>query len=144
MSKMLGIDLNVDNEYMEQVVKDTVLLGISEALEEKNHITQNLVEAVLNIKVDEQGKPARGSYDQKYTLLEYHVRKLIEEETKGQIKELLEEKRPFVREKIKKALQEKKTIDRFTDNFIKAVGESLENSWHTKIDINFEKPERDY
>lgn len=93
MSKMLGIDLNVDNEYMEQVVKDTVLLGISEALEEKNHITQNLVEAVLNIKVDEQGKPARASYDQKYTLLEYHVRKLIEEETKGQIKELLEEKR---------------------------------------------------
>jgi len=143
MSKMLGIDLNVDNEYMEQVVKDTVLFGISEALEEKHHIVENLVEAVLNTKVDEKGRPTTYSYDQKYTLLEYHVRQLLSEEIKTQINLFVEEKRPLVREKIRVALQDKNTIDRFTDNFIRAIGESLECGWKTKIDINFESPEKE-
>lgn len=144
MSKMLGIDLNVDNEYIEQVVKDTVLFGISEALEEKNKIVQNLVEAVLNIKVDGDGKPTTSSYGTKYTLLEYHVRKLIEGEVKQQIADFIEEKRPLVRERIKNELDKKATLDKFTENFIDVVSNSLECSWRTKIDVSFTREGNQY
>ena len=138
MGNIVGIDLNIDDNYLNEAVKSIVMTGIAETLD-KDKIVSGLVNAVLETKVDESGEISSYSRDNRYTLLEVYVNKMIREIVKEEMKKLVEEKRPKMQEIIRKELNKKATLDKFVDAFISSNLDNLDNNWRTKISIEYQK-----
>ncbi len=135
MGNIVGIDLNVDNNYLNEAVKSIVMSGIAETLD-KDKIVNGLVKAVLETKVDEKGRISSYSSDNRYTLLEVYVNNIIREIVKEEMKKLVEEKRPKMQEIIRRELNKRATLDKFVDAFI---SNNLDSNWKTKISVEYEK-----
>lgn len=138
MGNIVGIDLNVDNNYLNEAVKSIVMSGIAETLD-KDKIVNGLVKAVLETKVDEKGRISSYSSDNRYTLLEVYVNNIIREIVKEEMKKLVEEKRPKMQEIIRRELNKRATLDKFVDAFISNNLDNLDSNWKTKISVEYEK-----
>ncbi len=138
MGNIVGIDLNIDDNYLNEAVKSIVMTGIAETLD-KDKIVSGLVNAVLETKVDESGEISSYSRDNRYTLLEVYVNKMIREIVKEEMKKLVEEKRPKMQEIIRKELNKKATLDKFVDAFMSSNLDNLDNNWRTKISVEYQK-----
>jgi hypothetical protein len=66
MANIVGLDLNIDQDYLAEAVKQTVMMGISESLNGKNEIVSQIVKMVLSTKVDKNGKISSYSSDNKF------------------------------------------------------------------------------
>lgn len=139
----LGMSLEISQEYIDSLTKDLLEQSLIETLDAKNTIVQNIVSNVLSAKVDESGRVSSYSSDNKYTFLEYLVRKMIREETLSVTEEVLKEKRKEIRDTIKKELNKKANIDKFFDAFMSTTMDSLDNRYRTYFDIRFEE-KKDY
>lgn len=140
MGNIVGIDLNIDDNYLNEAVKSIVMTGIAETLD-KDKIVSGLVNTVLETKVDRDGRISSYSSDNRYTLLELYVNQMIRETVKEEMKKLVEEKRPKLQEIIRKELNKKATLDKFVDAFISDNLDNLDNNWRTKISVEYEKKE---
>lgn len=120
MANIVGLDLNIDQDYLAEAVKQTVMMGISEALNVKNEIVSQIVKMVLSTKVDKNGKVSNYSSDNKYTLLEFHVRKAIEEITREELQALVNERKPEITQAIRAELAKKVNYTKFVDSFLRA------------------------
>ena len=138
MGNIVGIDLNIDDNYLNEAVKSIVMTGIAESLD-KDKIVNGLVKSVLETKVDERGKISSYSSDNRYTLLEVYVNNIIREIVKEEMKKLVEEKRPKMQEIIRRELNKRATLDKFVDAFISNNLDNLDNNWKTKISVEYEK-----
>lgn len=138
MGNIVGIDLNIDDNYLNEAVKSIVMTGIAESLD-KEKIVNGLVKTVLETKVDEEGKISSYSRDNRYTLLEVYVNNIIREIVKEEMKKLVEEKRPKMQEIIRRELNKRATLDKFVDAFISNNLDNLDNNWKTKISVEYEK-----
>ena len=70
MANIVGLDLNIDQDYLAEAVRQTVIMGISEALNGKNEIVSQIVRMTLNTRVSDKGTISSYERDNKYTLLE--------------------------------------------------------------------------
>ena len=140
---IVGLNLDIDKDYLQEAVKQTVLMGISESLNGKNEIVSQIVNSVLNVKVDKDGIISSWERDNKQTLLEFYVKNMLTELAKEEIKNMVEEKRAEMRQIIRKELLKKVNINKFTDNFIDSVSKNLDSTWKTTINIDFEKYRED-
>jgi len=138
MSNIVGINLDVDNNYLTEAVKQTVMVGIAECLD-KDKIVSGLVNTVLETKVDRDGKVSSYNSDNKYTLLEVYVNKILRESVKEELANLVEEKKPQLKELIRKELNKKATLDKFVDSFLQANLDNLSNDWRTTINLEYKK-----
>lgn len=140
MSNIVGVNLDIDDNYLNEAVKNIVMTGIAETLN-KDKIVSGLVNTVLETKVNDEGEISRYSSDNKYTLLEIYVNKMIRELIKEEMKKLVEEKRPKMQEIIRKELNKKATIDKFVSAFISKNLDNLDNKWRTTINVEYNKEE---
>lgn len=138
MSNIVGLNLDIDDNYLAEAIKNTVMTGIVETLD-KDKIVSGLVNTVLETKVDKQGCISRYSSDNQYTLLEVYVNGMIRETIKEELKKLVEEKKPQMQEIIRKELNKKATLNKFVDAFITSNLNNLDNDWRTNIDIEYKK-----
>lgn len=141
MGNIVGIDLNIDDNYLNEAVKSIVMTGIAESLD-KDKIVNGLVKTVLETKVDEEGKISSYSRDNRYTLLEVYVNNIIREIVKEEMKKLVEEKRPKMQEIIRRELNKRATLDKFVDAFISNNLDNLDSNWKTKISVEYEKDKK--
>lgn len=139
MANIVGLDLNIDQDYLTEAVKQTVMIGISESLNGKNEIVSQLVKMVLSTKVDKDGKISSYSSDNKYTLLEFHVRRAIEEITREELQALVNERKPEITQAIRTELAKKVNYTKFVDSFFVGVESALKDTWVPKINIEFAK-----
>lgn len=138
MSNIVGLNLDIDDNYLAEAIKNTVMTGIVESLD-KDKVVSGLVNTVLETKVDKDGCISSYHSDNKYTLLEVYVNKMIRDVIKEEMKKLVEEKRPKMQEIIRKELNKKATLDKFVDVFISNNLDNLDNNWRTKISVEYQK-----
>lgn len=141
-NNILGVDLKIDQEYISNCVKEVVNASMVEALGAKNDIVEIVVRELLNTKVDSRGDVTTSSYNSE-KLINYELKKQIRDVVIETIKKTIEEKRPILEEMIKKEISKKANLNKFVDSFINNTTKTLENSYSTKINIEFEK-EKDY
>ena len=141
-ANIIGVDMHVDKDYLEEAVRQTVVAGISEALNGKNEIMSQLVHDVLTQKVNSDGKvPAR--YEKTtMTLLEWYTRRALTDETKNLLAEEVEKARPRIRKQIRAELQKQSTINALVDGFLTVVTNSLHSYYRCKINFDFAKEEQ--
>ena len=143
-NNVLGLDLKIDQDYIGKCVSEIVKAGMLEGLDVKNERAGECVKAVLNTRVDKEGKPSTSSWD-KDTLIQYLLRKFISDLARNEIMSVVEEKRPEVKELIKKELSKESTLNTFVNSFFNNVSDTLAKDWKTNINIQFEQTkESDY
>ena len=139
MGNIVGLDLKVDQEYLANAVQQTVMMGIAESLNGKNEIVSQLVKSVLQTKVTDKGTISTYAGDNKYSLLEFHVRQMLTEVVKEEMKAMVAEKRDEIGAVVRRELSKKSTAEAFVSRFISTVERAIDATWVTKIDVNFEK-----
>lgn len=139
MGNIIGLDLNIDQDYLADAVKQTVMMGISESLNGKNAIVSQIVKMVLDTKVNDKGQISSYSSDNKYTLLEYHVRTMIREVTGEELQKIVDEHREDITKAIRAELAKKVNYTKFVDAFIDNVSNAVSNSWCPKIEVTFDQ-----
>lgn len=139
----LGMSLEISQEYIDNLTADLLKQSLIETLDAKNTIVEGIVSNILSVKVNEEGRIASWARDNKYTFLEYLVRKMIKDEVKSVAEEVLNEKRDDIRKAIRREMNNKATIDKFCNAFFSSVVDGLENRYKTTIDVVVEK-EREY
>lgn len=143
MNNILGVDLKIDQKYIAECVKEVVNASMVEALGAKEKIVEEVVRELLNTKVDKEGNPSTNSWCTE-KLIDFELRKAISEVVKETIKSSIEEKRELLTEMIKKELNKKANMQKFVDSFINNTAKTLEKSWSTTINIDFEPKREDY
>lgn len=143
MANIVGLDLNIDQDYLAEAVKQTVMMGISESLNRKNEIVSQIVKMVLSTKVDKTGKISNYDRDNKYTLLEFYARNAIEGITRDELQALVNERKPEITQAIRAELAKKVNYTKFVDSFFAGVESALDNMWVPKINVEFAKRDGD-
>ena len=144
MANIVGLDLNIDQDYLAEAVRQTVLMGISESLNGKNEIVSQIVKMTLNTRVNDKGIISSYERDNKYTLLEYYVRKMIKEVTAEELQKIVDERKPEITNAIRKELSKNVNYTKFVDAFIGNVSSAIDNTWVPKIEVNFSKRSEEY
>ena len=97
----------------------------------------------LNTRVSDKGTISSYERDNKYTLLEYHVRKMIQEVAAEELQKIVDERKPEITKAIHEELSKKVNYTKFVDAFIDNVSSAVSNTWVPKIEINFDQ-RKDY
>ena len=140
---LMGMSLQLDTEYIKNLTKEIVKQGMVETLGNEN-LVGAIVSEILNKKVDENGNVVTSSYSRSKPMLQYLVDKELREQIVEIAKEAIEEKKPAIREAIKKEMQKKATIDQFVSNFYSSIIDNLHSSYRTKINVNIENEKEQY
>lgn len=141
----LGMSLEISQDYIDNLTKDLLTQSLIETLDAKNTIVEGIVSQILSVKVNDEGRISSYSGENRYTYLEWLVRKMIKDEIKSVATEVLEEKRNDIRSAIRKEVNKKATMNKFVDAFLSTVTENLESKYRTEIDINFDfKKDEEY
>lgn len=133
---IVGIDLGIDPEFLEGVVKKTVITSVSQSLLGKEELARQLINTVLSTRVDSQGQVSNCGYDK--TLLEYLINKAVKDAATKALEEAADEMQGQVKKVLKRRLAEKGTQDAMCDALLKCMLGSLESTYKTKVDISFE------
>ena len=141
----LGMSLEISQEYIDNLTRDLLEQSLIETLDAKNTIVESIVSSVLSVRVNEDGRVSSYDRDNRYTFLEYLVRKMIKDEVKSVTDEVLEEKRSDIREAIRREVNKKANMNKLVDAFFESLTNNLHNEYRTTIDIgfNFEKEKED-
>lgn len=140
---LMGMSLQLDTEYIKNLTKEIVKQGMVETLGNEN-LVGAIVSEILNKPVDENGKVATSSYSKSKPMLQYLVDKELREQIVEIAKEAIEEKKPAIREAIKKEMQKKATIDQFVSKFYSSIIDNLDSSYRTQINVNIESEKEQY
>ena len=143
MANIVGLDLNINQDYLAEAVRQTVIMGISESLNGKNEIVSQIVKMTLNTRVSDKGTISSYESDNKYTLLEYYVRKMITAVAAEELQKIVDERKPEITKAIREELSKKVNYTKFVDSFIDNVSSAVGNTWVPKIEINFDQ-RKDY
>lgn len=139
---MMGLKMELDQKYIDNLVKQMVEASIIQTLDGKHQIASSLVHEVLNQKVDSEGRPTSSSY-YKDTLLSYLTKKMIREEVQNMFLAVLEEKREDIKKVIKKELSKEPMLGKFVECFVSDVMNNLSSSWRTTVNVKFDKINED-
>lgn len=140
---LMGMSLQLDTEYIKNLTKEIVKQGMVETLGNEN-LVGAIVSEILNKKVDEHGNVVTNSYTKSKPMLQYLVDKELREQIVEIAKEAIEEKKPAIREAIKKEMQKKATIDQFVSKFYSSIIDNLHSSYRTQINVNIESEKEQY
>lgn len=133
----LGMSLEISQEYIDNLTKQLLEESLIETLDAKNRIVEGIVSSVLSVKVDDNGRVSNYHNDNRYTYLEWLVRKLVKDEVTEMTHEVLEEKREVIRKAIRKELSRKSTLDSLVGAFFDSAIENIKSNWRTRVDVNF-------
>lgn len=140
---ILGLNLNVSQEFIAQAIRNAVNLSIASVLDDKDKVLQEIVASALSTKVNEKGVVSNYSSDNKYNFIEFFVRNALLEETKEVLKEIVSERKEEIHKMIKKQIQNTKFTNKFCECFCDGIAEAVGNEYRTKVELSFEK-RKDY
>lgn len=133
---VMGMSLQLNEEFITNLAKQMVSESIMETIGGGNKFVETIVGEILKTKVDpENGRVS--TYSSAIPYIQWLINKVIRDEIAGTVQEILDEKRPEIRKRIKNELMKEKTINEFFDAFTECVTHSISSVWRTKIDVTF-------
>ena len=138
---IVGLDLNIDKDFLAEAVKQTVLMGISESLNGKNEIVSQIVNAVLSTKVDEKGMINSYESYNRQTIIEFYVKKMLNEQVRQTIQEIMDEQRDDIKKIIRIAFNKTKFKNDVVDAIMNSMVERLTSEYYTTVNVDIKKKE---
>jgi len=144
MGNMIGVDLKLDEKYLEASVTEIVRAAIVQALGEPEKIVKSSVDSVVNMYVDSTGKPCRKDSYQSKPYLQYLAEQTIEKTVREQMEKIIEENKPQFVEEITRQLSTKKFKQRTAEAFIETMLKGTQNSYKMPVKVSFEPEKEDW
>ena len=146
MQQIIGLNLNVDQKYVTDVVKQSVLLAIANAVDaEKTGIVNGVVNAVLTTKVKRESGGVADDYDirngRACTLIEYYVSKIISDLIKSELQSIIESKRADFQKLLLEAFNKKENQKNLVNGFLDSIVQNAKSTYFTKVNVDFERKE---
>lgn len=136
---IIGIDLGIDPEYLEGVIRQTVNASIAEALGGKEAVASEIIHSVLTTEVDaDTGRVPRYNTTKTVSIIECYTRRVIREQAQEILEEVVEEQRGNLKKAVKKAISDEATLGRMAASFVDSMlGET--NYYRPRFEVTFEK-----
>lgn len=134
--KIVGLDLNLDQDYIASAVQDVINAGIVSALGDPGSIITAAVGKVLNQRVDEKGHADTGYRSIPY--LNWLAKETIEKTMREILAEYVEEHRCELKAELLRQLKSKKFTEDATAAFISTIIKSATNTYRMPVTVAFE------
>ena len=144
MAEMIGLEMKLNEKYIEESVHDIVKAAIAQALGDPTTIINAAIDSALTTYVKrDSGKLCTKNDWGAEPYLDYVAKQTIEETVREVMKEVIEENKEHFKEEIKRQLSQRKFRENLTANYLKSILNSTEDTWKMPISVNFEKPKEE-
>ena len=140
---IFGIDLNVDKDYLSDIVKKSVMSSVAQALTDGDNgcIAQGIVNAALSVMVKIESGAIADDWDvqnnRACSLMEYHVRNAITEAFKEELRDLVQQKKEDFRKLLIKAINNKKHQENIVESFLASMIDNCAYVNRANVNIEF-------
>jgi hypothetical protein len=134
---MDNVNIQLSKDLIAPIIENKVKMAIIEAMGDGKTVITNIVEAVLNLKVDEKGQRQSSDYYNKFTFIDIVLKQTIENACRDAIKEFINENSEKIKEETKRQLCTKKGTGAFVDSFLKGMLKASESDYRFKAEFNF-------
>ena len=140
MAEMIGLEMKLNEKYIEESVHDIVKAAIAQALGDPTTILNAAIDSALTAYVDrDNGKLCKKGDWKAEPYLDYVAKHTIEETVREVMKEVIEENKEYFKAEIKKQLSERKFRENLTAQYLSSILNASEDSWRMPVSVNFEK-----
>ena len=143
VKNIFGIDLNVDKDYLSDIVKKSVMSSVAQALTDGDNgcIAQGIVNAALSVMVKIESGAIADDWDirnnRACSLMEYHVRNAITEAFKEELRDLVQQKKEDFRKLLIKAINNKKHQENIVESFLASMIDNCAYVNRANVNIEF-------
>jgi hypothetical protein len=130
--------IKIDPKLVDQLVKEHIQVAVANAISEKGMIlVTQLVAAIVNSKVDENGHVTDRSYGTAQTWLDYAIGKEMRNGVLEVIQAEIKNLRPQIEQSVR--AQFAKSNNQFAKAVVEGLEKSIKYDWNFKLTLGTEK-----
>lgn len=136
-NNIMGVELNLDQEYIKGAVEDIVRAGIVKALGDPSQIVNAALKQTINRKVDRRtGEPSDRGWDA-VPYLNWLAEKVVEDTVRECIKEYVEENKDTFKAEVLKQLSKPEFRRNTAVAFIDRISRCASDRYDMPIHVEF-------
>ena len=135
MPNIMGVELNLDQEYIKGAVEEIVKAGIVQALGDPSDIVKRAIDQTINQKVDREGNPSSSWNTIPY--LQWLAEKTVKETVAECIKEYIQDHQEEFKNEILKQLSNPKFRKDVAVKFLNTITNATDSRYSMPISVSF-------
>lgn len=142
MANVLGIDLNIDEKFIQESVQSVVKAAMIDALGDPSVLVKAAIDQAINKYVDKKtGEESRKGNWGSVPWLDYLANKVVEDTVREVVVQVVEENTEVFKEEIKKQFSDKKFRNNAAAAFIRTIMDAATSRYSMPISISFKEDE---
>jgi len=133
------VNIQINKDLIIPIIQSKIKGAMVEALGEEKNLIETVVDHILNLKVDEDGKVSNYSSSNQYKWIDIVLKKSIEETAREVFKEYLDENRDKIKLEIHKQLRTRKGLAGFVNKLFDGVAEAVDSNWKFSAHFKFKE-----
>lgn len=139
MSNIVGLDLNINQEYIAASVQDIVKAAIIQALGNEGEIVRKAIDSTIDCYVTDDGKKCGKNDWRAKPFLDWLAQKTVEDTVRECVKEIVEENKDTFKAEIKKQLSSRKWKENVAEAFLGAILDAGKSMYRMPITLTFQQ-----
>lgn len=136
---MSDVNLSISQDVVKPIIEAQVKSAIAQALGSSDKIITDVVNAVIELKVDESGKVNRDSYYNKYNYIDVKIKESIHKAINEAFDEWLGANKDKIKSAMIKQLDSTKSAKKLTQQFIKGLIDSVQFHRYISVNVNIKE-----
>lgn len=141
MGNIMGVELNLNQEYIKGAVEDIVRAGIVKALGDPAQIVNDALKQTINRKVDRRTRELAERGWDTVPYLNWLAEKVVEETVRDCIKGYIDDHKEDFKAEILKQLSNPRFRKDVAVSFITTMTKAAGNRWDMPISVSFKNRE---
>lgn len=138
---MSSVECNISEDLVKPIIEAKIKATMVEVLGAAPRLVEEVVGAILNTKVNAEGKVSSSSYDNKHKFIDAVLMQAIQESCREAVKEFVTQKRPLIEAEVQRQLATKKNMTAFTKAMLDGIVKATESQWKFSTNFKFETDE---
>lgn len=143
MGNIVGLDLNIDQEYIAASVQQIVKAAIIQALGNQDTIVRNAIDSTIGSYVNSKGEKCNKGDWRAIPFLDWLAQKTVEDTVRECVKEVVEENRDEFKATIKSQLNNRKWRENVSEAFLQSMLDAAENTYRMPVTLTFKQNEEE-
>lgn len=137
MSNIVGLDLNIDQEYIAESVQKIVKAAIVSALGDRDTIVRKAIDSTIDSYVNDRGEKVDKSNWRAIPYLDWVADQTVKNIVRECMKEYIEENKEEFKKIIKEQISDKKFKEDVAGSFIKTMLSAADDIREMPITVSF-------
>ena len=129
---MSDLNLSISKELIEPIIREKIHAAVIEAFGGSTIMLDKVIDAALNIKVDNKGNSS--GYSSDIPFIQWFCREAIMDCAKQALKEFVDEQKPAITEAVKRQLT--KSRNAVARSFVDGLAASINNQYLLTVKIS--------